>query len=136
MSAILKLTQVPVKTGWCPEVDVVLSALDASRCHGGPDRRSVHRRPHRVPADLRLFADGPRGTPWELFSRDVDARGLGFVCRDRLPLGYGGLVELEAPDRTPILAPCTVYRCRECGPDWYEGSLYFHQPQPALNRLR
>ena len=134
MSAICKL---PVQTpelresSWLAEAGLVISALEAGR-PSLRDRRHTPRLSHRRPAALRLFADGAGARPWQLITRDADRRGLGFVCRDALPLGYGGTVEVETPDGQTLSAHATVYRCRSCGAGWFEGTLYFHDEQPDL----
>ena len=56
---------------------------------------------YRVAADLRLFSDTPGIPAWRLYTRDASARGIGFVTRDRLPLGYGGVVQLPSPTAGP-----------------------------------
>ena len=113
---------------WQAEAELILSALEA----GGPEpdnRRRHPRRRYRVVAELRLFSDTP-GTPrWRLFTRDVSVRGVGFITRERLPLGYGGIVELPAPDGRPMNVHGTLFRCREIGNGWYEGALYFNREQ-------
>jgi hypothetical protein len=126
------------------QVELVMSALEAGR-HGGPaadyagpNRRHARRRPLRVKATLRLFSDGPHTPAWTLFTRDVHSRGLGFITPHRLPLGYGGVLELPAscvgpaPEGEMLLIPCTLLRCREAAPGWFEGSVYFNREQPKL----
>jgi hypothetical protein len=58
----------------------------------------------------------------------VSARGVGFITRDCLPLGYGGIIELPVDGRlVPING--TLFRCRDIGNGWYEGALYFNREQ-------
>jgi hypothetical protein len=118
-------------THWPAEADLVISALDAARgqCH---DRRQGSRRHHRVRGLLRLFSDRPGTAPWEVFTRDVSPRSIGFVSRHRLPLGYGGAIELTAPDGQKITAHCTLLRCREAAPGWFEGAMYFNREQTSF----
>jgi len=126
------------------QVELVMSALEAGR-HGGqaadyagPNRRTARRRSLRVKATLRLFSDAPNTPAWTLFTRDVHTRGLGFITPHRLPLGYGGVLELPASCFGPaaegemILIPCTLLRCREAAAGWFEGSVYFNREQPRL----
>ena len=54
---------------------------------------------------------------------------MGFITRHRLPLGYGGRVQVLGPRGEPITIQCTLYRCREAAPGWYEGALYFNREQ-------
>jgi hypothetical protein len=63
----------------------------------------------------------------------VSVRGLGFITSHRLPLGYGGLVQLPRPDgKGTMTVHCTILRCRETAPGWFEGSVYFNRDQPSL----
>jgi hypothetical protein len=57
---------------------------------------------------------------------------MGFVCADRLPLGYGGIVVVPALDKRTLRIHSTVLRCREVTPGWYDGALYFNRPQIDL----
>jgi hypothetical protein len=121
---------------WPPQVELVMSALDAGRYAGGHrERRSGRRVPMRVKAFLRLFVDAPASPPWTLYSRDVYSRGLGFITAHRLPLGYGGLLDLPTPDGNPVSIACTLLRCREAAPGWFEGAVYFNRDQPVFGTL-
>ena len=119
------------KLVWPREVDLILSALEAAG-HPLADRRGGGRSAYRVHARLRLFSDSPMGAPWPLFTRDVNSRGLGFLTPHMLPLGYGGQVELPGPDGEMYSIHCTLLRCREATPGWYEGALYFNREQLAF----
>jgi hypothetical protein len=113
---------------WPPQVNMILSAMDAAP-RPGSDGRRVERLAYRVRAQLRLHADLPDTPPWQLYTRDIDPRGVGFITPHRLPLGYGGVIELLTPrgDKTEIA--CTLYRCRQVLPGWYEGAAYFNREQ-------
>jgi hypothetical protein len=114
-----------IDPSWPQEVGLILSALEAA----GPleDRRNLNRMPYRVRAGLRLFSDvAGSETKW-LFTRDVNHRSLGFISADRLPLGYGGKVELPTPAGQIVTVTCTLLRCREVAPGWFEGALYFNR---------
>ena len=54
--------------------------------------RRISRVNLRVQAQLKLWADGLDGEPWHIFTRDLDGRAMGFICKDKLPLGYGGWI--------------------------------------------
>jgi hypothetical protein len=133
-------------------VDLILSALDAARARNEPvraaepaacaaarpapggavadiDRRLIYRIPYHVRAHLRLFSDGAGEPPWTLYTRDVDPRGLGFITPHRLPLGYGGWVELFTPRGHKTRIQCTLLRCRQAVNGWFEGHLAFNRPQ-------
>jgi hypothetical protein len=118
----------PKRRLWPPEVNMILSALEA-----GPqpesDARRHDRLPYRVRAELRLFSDESGAEPWALYTRDVCPRGLGFITPHRLPLGYGGWVELLTPRGRKSRIHCTLYRCRQVLSGWYEGALYFNREQ-------
>ena len=118
---------------WPAEVELILSAMDAGRDNDAyADRRTVTRIPYRVRGELRLFSD-PSGTaPWMIYTRDVDRRGLGFITSHRLPLGYGGWVELAAPNGRMMKIHCTLFRCRQAVEGWFEGALYFNREQPVF----
>ena len=119
--------EAPPELAWPGEVDLILSAMEAGLRFN--DRRISDRRPHRVRGELRYFADSPLDAPTPIFTRDLSPSGVGFIARDRLPLGYGGDLTLQLPDGTTTTITCTVYRCREAINGWYEGSLRFDVEQ-------
>ena len=112
-----------------PEAEMVISALEAAAGEKVDDRRRHPRRRFRAVATLHLFSDTPGAKPWRLFTRDVSVRGVGFITRDRLPLGYGGMIELPGPSGRPMSVNGTLFRCREIGNGWFEGALYFNREQ-------
>ena len=116
---------------WPREVELILSALETGQFTRS-NRRQARRVTYRARGRLRLFSDPPLSAPWMIYTRDVHARGLGFISPHRLPLGYGGLIELPGPDGTLLTINCTLLRCREAAPGWYEGSLYFNREQPGF----
>jgi len=123
---------------WPAEVDLIISALAAGedRAKGSASpvirRRDVPRISYRVLADLRLYSDAHHEGSWRLYTRDVSVRGLGFITPHRLPLGYGGTLELPAPDGRVIAVNCTLLRCREVASGWYDGALYFNREQAVF----
>jgi hypothetical protein len=125
---------------WPPQVELILSAIEAGRyvgpsapqLAGGPERRQSKRASYRVRGHLRLFSDAPGEQGRVIYTRDVHPRGLGFITPNRLPLGHGGVVELPTPGGKIVSIPCTLLRCREAAPGWYEGSVYFNREQPHL----
>ena len=124
---------------WPTEVQLIISALAAGEdgARGAVPspampHRDVPRMAYRVLADLHLFSDAPNADPWRLFTRDVSARSLGFITSHRLPLGYGGTVELTTPDGNIVAINCTLLRCREITSGWFEGALYFNREQAAF----
>jgi hypothetical protein len=122
-------------TPWPAEVDLILSAMDAGRDpYAHDERRDVQRIPYRVRATLRLFSDTPGTGPWTIYTRDVDPRGLGFLSPHRLPLGYGGWVELPSPGGRVMKIHCTLFRCRETVKGWFDCALYFNREQHLFER--
>ena len=112
---------------WPAQVELIMSALDTGQYDA--NRRKTGRQSYRVKARLRLFSDAATSSPWVIYTRDIHTRGLGFISPHRLPLGYGGLVELPGPEGGVISINCTLSRCREAAPGWYEGALYFNREQ-------
>ncbi|MDB5332431.1 MAG: hypothetical protein JWP03_3582 [Phycisphaerales bacterium] len=110
-------------------VELILSAIEAGQ-HSRRERRCAARLPYRAEASLQLFSDQLDAPAWTLYTRDVNPRGLGFITSHRLPLGYGGIIELRAPDGRVSNIHCTLVRCREAAPGWFEGSLHFSREQP------
>jgi hypothetical protein len=122
---------------WPAEARMILSAIQAADVGPpgkqlGADRREKARTDYQVRAILRLFSDPDGSAPWKLYTRDVSARSVGFITPHRLPLGYGGVVELAAPDGQAVKAHCTLFRCRQTVSGWFEGALSFHRLQPVL----
>lgn len=114
-----------------PQVELILSAIETGQ-YARRDRRRGSRLPYRTEAKLRLFSDRPETPPWLVYTRDANERGVGFITTHRLPLGYGGKIEMEGPDGELVSVQCTLLRCREAAPGWYEGSLYFNRVQPEF----
>lgn len=122
----------PAAAEWSAEVDMILSAMDAAAARPNDDRRAVQRLTRRAKADLRLYAQNPLDPPIELFTRDVSATGIGFITKERLPLGYNGLIRITLDGGDSFTAACSVYRCRETIGGWYEGALHFTRRQPEM----
>jgi hypothetical protein len=121
---------------WPPQAELVLSAIEAGQHANvpakGADRRVGRRTSFRVRAQLRLYSDNAGEPGRVIYTRDIHARGLGFITPHRLPLGHGGLVDLPTPGGKIVTIPCTLLRCREAAPGWYEGSVYFNRDQHGL----
>jgi hypothetical protein len=112
------------------DLSFLLSALEAGG--GRHERRRSHRHSYRVRAELELYADAADGDPRILYTRDIGVRGIGFLTPQRLPLGYGGRLRLADPAGRPLNIPCTLLRCRQVAPGWYEGAAYFNREQSRL----
>jgi hypothetical protein len=113
---------------WPAQVEMILTAIETGQ-YSRTDRRSAPRAAYRVQAMFRLFSDMAGLPAREIYTRDANERGLGFITPHRLPLGYGGMLEIVCPDGQERTIHCTLLRCREAAPDWYEGSLYFNRQQ-------
>ena len=112
------------------KVEMILSAMDSGQYgSGSSDRRAAPRLSYRVRGLLSLFVDDTTTAPRVLYTRNVSARGLGFISEHRLPLGYGGFIEFAGPDGRPLRVQCTLHRCREAAPGWFEGALCFNREQ-------
>jgi hypothetical protein len=123
----------PTAPKWPAGTELIISAIDAGQFRR-VERRNCMRFGYRVQALLRLFSDAP-GTPArEIFTRDVNSRGLGYITPHHLPLGHGGILEIVMPDGTTRSISSTLLRCREAAPGWYEGSLYFNRHQLEFAR--
>lgn len=116
------------------EAEMILSALDAGQARSRQNRRETLRIQYRIGAQLHLFSDAPGTAPREVYTRDVGPKSLGFISQARLPLGYGGILELVAPDGLSMRIHCTILRCREAAPGWYEGAVYFNREQACFQR--
>lgn len=120
--------ELSAEESWPAEVQFVLSALN-SAIVPEQDRRALLRLEYRVRAMLRLFSDGPDSPPWRIYARNINERAMGFVGPDRLPLGFGGIVMLPGRDGLIRRIPCTILRCREASPGWFDSAVYFNRPQ-------
>jgi hypothetical protein len=121
---------------WPPQAELVLSAIEAGQHRmgydAGAERRTSKRVSFRVRAQLRLYSDNAGEPGRVVYTRDIHHRGLGFITPHRLPLGHGGLVDLPTPAGKIVSIPCTLLRCREAAPGWYEGSVYFNREQHGI----
>ena len=117
---------------WPAGAGLVLTAIEAGQSATAANRRAIPRRRLRLTARLRLHSDAPQTTPAVVYTRNVHSRGLGFITPHRLPLGHGGFVDLPAEDGRVVTIPCTLLRCREAAPGWFEGSVYFNRDQPGF----
>jgi hypothetical protein len=122
----------PASAPWPAEAEFIMSALEAGRAPADR-RRNGERIVHRAVGELKLFSDRPGAGPWTLYTRDATTRGMGFITRHRLPLGYGGILRLRGPNGEELSIDCTVRRCRETVHGWFEGSLSFNRDQWAFD---
>jgi hypothetical protein len=112
------------------DVEFVISALEA-----GPrpliERHKLRRTPYRVRAMLRLFSDSTGQPPCLLYTRHVNSQAMGFLSAKYLPLSHGGILRIPAQGKL-LEIYCTILRCREAAPGWYEGAVYFNRQQPTF----
>jgi hypothetical protein len=121
-----------------PTVELIMSAMDSgahAAAEPSSNRRALPRRPYRVGGHLRLFSDSSHDSPRTIYTRDVHSRGLGFLTTHRLPLGYGGFVDFPGPDGRVRRIQCTLQRCREAAPGWFDAAVCFNREQPDLNEI-
>ena len=117
---------------WTKEAEFVLSALEAAGLTQ-QNRRDADRTVYHTTAALRLYSEVENPKPWQIFVRDVTPRGLGFITRHRLPLGYGGMLNFKCPKQTMLNIDCVIRRCCQAANGWYEGAISFNRPQHALD---
>jgi hypothetical protein len=130
-AVIATIVTAPGQHEWPTEVDFILSALEAAR-QDQDDARVQDRVRYHVRAELRLFSDGAAAEPRILYTRDVSPKGVGFISQGRLPLGYGGRLRILGPLGQCLNIDCTLLRCHEAIPGWFEGALYFNRDQWAF----
>ena len=114
------------------EVEFLISALEA-----GPkpliDRQKARRSQYRVRATLKLFSDAPEAKPALLYTRNVTSQALAFLTNDILTLSHGGILRIPSPSGEVLKINCTVLRCREAAPGWFEGAVYFNRDQAIFS---
>ena len=123
------------------EARLILSSMEVADAqayprlrHPGADAgRRGGRCEYHVRAQLALTADGPDAEARTLFTRDVTSDAVGFISPQRLPLGYGGTLTLDAPNGRRVTAAALLTRCRQSVRGWYEGALHFTRPQPDFS---
>ena len=113
--------------------ELILSAMESGSHGAAINRRALRRLPYRVKGEVRLFSDPVQGEPRVIYTRDVHARGLGFISPRPIPLGHGGFVEFSGPDGRPRRIQCTAQRCREVAQGWYDAAVCFNREQPELS---
>lgn len=78
----------------------------------------VERRTHvRAPLRLRLritpFDGGTAGEPFDVWTRDVSAGGIGILACSPMAAGRKFIVSLPRLDEPPLYLVCTVRNCSE-----------------------
>jgi hypothetical protein len=117
---------------WPTEVNMIISAMEA----GGSveDKREIPRMLFRAKAFLKLFVDRQESKGRALYLRDANERSLGFVTQHRLPLGYGGVIQVCPPLKAGQVFElgCTVIRCRQVADGWFEGCVSLNRECEAF----
>ena len=117
---------------------MVLTALESAGWE--KERRQQRRNAYRVKATLRMFADAPAARSRVLYTRDASHRGVGFITREMLPLGYGGMLRLPSPKSSKSLnIACTLCRCRMASRDGTRAhciSIATRRSFSSTNRIR
>ncbi len=128
---VAKSASALVEIAWPPEVDFILSALEAGP-RPASERQRLVRLTHRVIAQLSLFSAQNDLPPDVLYVRHVNVQALGFLTNRQLPLSHGGLLRVPSLQGRTLAIYCTVLRCRPAAPGWFEGAVYFNRPQNAF----
>ena len=113
---------------WPPDVRLVLASLERTP-RVRDDRRAIPRIRYRARAGLKLHSAKGGEPPHELYIRDVNHRGLGFVTAHRLATAHGGALHVPTPSGTIRTIGCVVLRCREVAPGWYEAAVSFNREE-------
>lgn len=68
-----------------------------------------------------------------VYLRDINARGVGFVSRERVRVARDALLHLPLPEGQVHHVGGWILRCREVLPGWYEGAVLFDREQPEFS---
>ena len=112
---------------------MIISAMEAGASI--EDRRACPRIVYRAKAFLKLFVDREESKGRALYLRDANQRSLGFVTQHRLPLGYGGVIQVAPPTKAGQMFElgCTVIRCRQVADGWFDGCVSLNRECGAFS---
>jgi hypothetical protein len=100
----------------------------------GDERRRLPRASYEVAAVL--VTPGVDGQEFDLYTRDVNAGGSGFVS----PVDIGDVgvatMRIPTPDGTVRHVRCRVKRARAIGEGWVEGYVEFDEPTSVFSTKR
>lgn len=113
-------------------VEFIISALEAGP-RPAQERQKLKRSEYRVRATLRLHSDDSESPPRLLYARNVSPKAIAILSPQPLALSHGGILRITTPQGGVTEISCTVLRCREVAPGWFEGALYFNREQRAFN---
>ena len=63
----------------------------------------------------------------------MTSQALAFLTNDILTLSHGGILRIPSPSGEILKINCTVLRCREAAPGWFEGAVYFNRDQAIFS---
>ena len=96
------------------------------------DRRRSERVPHHVRAAMEID-DALQHTRQTIYTRDVSSWGVGFISRVPLPTGANAMLHIAGVHGRTLQVMCSVIRCREVLPGWYEGAAVLFKEEPMLS---
>lgn len=97
---------------------------DAEEIPGEIERREVPR--HRYLGRARLTLHGDRDVT--LYTRDVTARGVGFIANGELQPEVRGTVAFNTPAGQPVQVEGQLVRAHTIAQGWHEGYVEFDRP--------
>ncbi|HVT87603.1 MAG TPA: hypothetical protein VHD56_02015 [Tepidisphaeraceae bacterium] len=126
------LCNIPIdhQDNWPSEVRLITSVLEQQESLF-ENRRSMTRYPYRVKAGIEII-EGSGMHPSrsvQVYTRDANARGLGFVSNRELSLGVKARLHLPSPADRPRWIACSIVRCRSFIDGWFEGAVLFDNDQ-------
>ena len=115
------------------EIDSVIAAVSSNTGVPEEERRGGARADYRVDAHLRLLPEVNGEGERVVYTRDVDEWGIGFVTAFAFAPGRKAIIRLQAPCGKEILRRCTVLRCREILPGWFESAVALDEFETLLS---
>lgn len=119
---------------WPMEIRAAILCLE-TRSHAGAERRLRNRFPYRVQAEL-TWVDLPDADPVAVFTRDINSWTVGTLTL--APMQTGWRCNLRLPDplsHHALEIACSVYRCTEFYPGWYDVALRFAKEHRRFHEL-
>lgn len=122
--------------GVLDDVMALNDALNASLRDRKVERRQTPRVKYQVNATIEPVAEN--GQDVNVFTRDADPKGTGFVSSKPMPEGSRAVLHLPSNDgqADPQRIECRVRRSREIGNGLFEGSVEFLGDQPQFSQTR
>jgi hypothetical protein len=96
----------------------------APRC----ERRKLRRTRYYTAAQMLVSLDGPA----TVYTRDVNPWLIGLVGNVHLDNYDHVMLHLPLPDQPAMEVECTVRRCQEFLPGWFDYALHFRHEQPLF----